>query len=383
MKKLKYPLLRTRFPKIRDLGPRAKKRYLVDSRPHAPRRCFNLLTEARALADSVATELANKGTESFTLATGDRVMAASCIARLRPFGKSLDDATNFFVDHLSRERKRKQSLLVSACVAEFLVQLQNDVARGALAQNSYRESKFRAQEISAAFGPLHIAELDERKFLDHLNSRPVSEQTKKNIRSSFSKFVNWCVDRGHIDRSPLTRASKIKVKRGDVQILSVDEAAQLLAAARGEMIPYVSIGLFAGLRPTEIQRLDWQQISLATKTITVLARTTKTRETRYVPINDALLTWLSPFVRPRGKIIGVNFPAKWRRVLRAAGFDHDRRWPQDAMRHSFGSYWLALNKNRAELAELMGNSVQVIKQHYRAPVLESDALAYLALRPNE
>jgi hypothetical protein len=55
--------------------------------------------------------------------------------------------------------------------------------------------------------------------------------------------------------------------------------------------------------------------------------------------------------------------------------------PCEQRRHSFGSYWLALHKNRAELVELMGNSVQVIKVHYRAPVLESDAVAYFALRP--
>jgi hypothetical protein len=63
-----------------------------------------------------------------------------------------------------------------------------------------------------------------------------------------------------------------------------------------------------------------------------------------------------------------------------AGFEP---WVPDICRHSFGFYWLALHKNRAELTELMGNSVQVIKAHYRAPVLEAEAVAvaYFALRP--
>ena len=43
------------------------------------------------------------------------------------------------------------------------------------------------------------------------------------------------------------------------------------------MTPFVAIGLFAGLRTREIAVLDWKDVDLVDKTITVHAAKTKTR----------------------------------------------------------------------------------------------------------
>jgi len=51
------------------------------------------------------------------------------------------------------------------------------------------------------------------------------------------------------------------------------------------------------------------------------------------------------------------------------------------MRHSFASYWLAVNKNAPELAEIMGNSVPIIRRYYENTVLEAVALHYWSLVP--
>ena len=51
------------------------------------------------------------------------------------------------------------------------------------------------------------------------------------------------------------------------------------------------------------------------------------------------------------------------------------------MRHSFASYWLAVNKNAPELAEIMGNSVPIIRRYYENTVLEAVALHYRSLVP--
>ena len=58
-----------------------------------------------------------------------------------------------------------------------------------------------------------------------------------------------------------------------------------------------------------------------------------------------------------------------------------REWPQDVLRHSFGSYWLAKNHNRARLAEYMGNSVQIIRKHYRKVVSKSACAEYWKIVP--
>ena len=64
------------------------------------------------------------------------------------------------------------------------------------------------------------------------------------------------------------------------------------------------------------------------------------------------------------------------------GLDRPRKsWTPDALRHSFASYWLAVNQNRAKLAEQMGNSEAVIGRHYRKPIAPKKAEAYWLVKP--
>ena len=56
-------------------------------------------------------------------------------------------------------------------------------------------------------------------------------------------------------------------------------------------------------------------------------------------------------------------------------------WPQDVLRHSYGTYRLALKKSRSQVADEMGNSPEIIKKHYRRPVPERTAQAWFAIRP--
>ena len=54
-------------------------------------------------------------------------------------------------------------------------------------------------------------------------------------------------------------------------------------------------------------------------------------------------------------------------------------WPHNAMRHSFGSYFLAATKDENLTATEMGNSPTVVIKHYRAIVHDAEAKAYWAI----
>jgi len=56
-------------------------------------------------------------------------------------------------------------------------------------------------------------------------------------------------------------------------------------------------------------------------------------------------------------------------------------WPLNALRHSFGSYWLAKFKDTAALALQMGNSPQIIFAHYRELVSPDDAKQFWSMKP--
>ncbi len=55
-------------------------------------------------------------------------------------------------------------------------------------------------------------------------------------------------------------------------------------------------------------------------------------------------------------------------------------WPHNAIRHSFGSYFLGKTKDENRTASEMGNSPDVIIKHYRALVRDADEVQYLGHR---
>jgi hypothetical protein len=91
------------------------------------------------------------------------------------------------------------------------------------------------------------------------------------------------------------------------------------------------------------------------------------------------MEWLKPYRKKTGQIVGPGFRKDWDSVRQSAGIE---RWPVDVLRHTYGSHWLAVHKNRADLAERMGNSVQIIKRNYRRAIPKQVAVEFWKIRPS-
>jgi integrase len=126
----------------------------------------------------------------------------------------------------------------------------------------------------------------------------------------------------------------------------------------------------------------------------VRRETSKARQDRYVTIEDNLLEWLLQCPKKRGSITGRNFLRNFDSVREKAGFVTRTRkgngtdkkslpkWTADIMRHSYASYWLADRHDRARLAEQMGNSLAVIRQHYRRAIPATEGKQFWEIRPS-
>lgn len=388
MKTSKCPIVRAEWPRISDLRPTGMNCFMVDARPHGKREYFEKVADAKTRADQLGTERLNRGTEALSFSTENRIMALECMEKLRPFEKTLRDAVVHYVAWLATDEARRKSFLVSECVDQYIVAREADLNRGEISKLSFYEIRERTKKVGEAIGGLHIAAVTSDTVKTYLDSIPFSAQTRINIRLRMSKFFNFCKSKGWIDRNPC-EGVVIKSKRTDTKILTVDEAKHLLAKAKKSefksvAVPYVAVCLFAGLRPGEAEQLDWKHVHFDTETIEVLGHTSKTRDSRFVKMEANLVKWLKPYAKESGRIVGVNFRPKFETVKRAAGYDptnKESKWVMDVMRHSYASYWLAVHKNRAELAELMGNSVEIIRAHYRRPILSVMAEKYWSLTP--
>ena len=57
------------------------------------------------------------------------------------------------------------------------------------------------------------------------------------------------------------------------------------------------------------------------------------------------------------------------------------KWKRNGLRHSFGSYRMEQTKNEGQVALEMGNSPQVVKDHYFEIVDERAAKEYWSIKP--
>lgn len=125
-----------------------------------------------------------------------------------------------------------------------------------------------------------------------------------------------------------------------------------------------------GIRPEELQRLDWEDVDFDQGVIHIRKRVLKVNNDRNVPLAENCREWLERVPVRTGLVAPESgFRYRFDAVRRAAGFSvrgaSGEAWSSDVLRHSYASYWLALHKNRPQLAEDMGNSVVMIKKHYR------------------
>jgi integrase len=225
-----------------------------------------------------------------------------------------------------------------------------------------------------------ITEIDDLAIEAFIKGLPHSPRGKANIRTKLSQLLNFCIRQKWISMNPAD-GIKVPLKRHRIEILEVDQAETLLRSGERferpqNVVPYLLVSLFAGLRPGEAEQLTWEQIHFETSEIEVLGATSKTREERFVHMEPALIEWLLPYRKVGGPIVGSNFAKDIKQVRRFAGFGTDKNtaacsWPKDVLRHTYASYWLPIHKDRAHLAELMGNSLAVIKACYKRAIPET------------
>jgi len=121
--------------------------------------------------------------------------------------------------------------------------------------------------------------------------------------------------------------------------------------------PYALL-YFAGIRPGELKRMAGRErelVNLKTRTITIPANVSKTRQERQVKITDNLAAWLHAFP---GDIIPTNYESLNKKVRKHFGLTHDEQ------RHSFISYHVALHRSIGDASLEAGNSEAIVKRHY-------------------
>jgi integrase len=230
------------------------------------------------------------------------------------------------------------------------------------------------------FGERLAAGIDSTEIVRWLAGPLPTQWERMNHRRILSVFFAYCKGIGATTINPVDDVPKLKLPVAKCEIFSVPEARKLLLGALEHepvLVPWLAIGLFAGLRTAELERLDWSDVT--DTSIRIEPATSKTASRHVVELSANLLKWLLPYRKASGPIIPPgNYRNRCPRLSVITGI----RWRSNGLRHSFASYHLAAYENSGKTALALGHSnPNLFFRHYRELVSAKEALAFWNLVP--
>ena len=340
------------------------------------RKFFKTKGEAEAERLRQITLRERGGREAVGLPLNELSAIVEARHKLAEHGKSIDDAATFYLDHL--ERIRRCNVTVTQLAHEVIAAKKKD----GHAPMYLADLRKRLDRFARDFGTRPIAAITVEELDDWLRNLDCAPKTRANFRANIGVLFSYAERRRMIDTNPVLRTSRPKLIDKAPEIFSVDELAALLNAASTftpDIVPMLAIGAFAGLRESEIKRLDWQDIDLQRGYIEVKAEKAKTAKRRIVRIQPNLSEWLVRYSAMTGMVVPSNSRKKLDAVRKAAGL---QRWSRNGLRHSHASYRLAATNNAAAVAAELGHSTsQMLYSTYRELVLPEEAERYWKIAP--
>ncbi len=358
------------------------------------RKVFADLKAAREEAKTKAQMLQTGEMQALTLTDKDKAAYVAALESLKPTGKRLEiaaaeyadaiktlngssvlgDAVSFYIRH--HPKKVPQKLILNL-VSEMIEAKRADGA----SELYLKDLRLRLAQFGTRFNGF-IANITSSEIEDWMRRLTVGGHTRNNLRNSIVTLFRFVKSRGYLPKDRLTEAdglAKAKERRNEIGILTADQMAQLLSAADFDLIPFFAIGAFAGLRHWEMLRMVWRDINFEEGHILVAAEKAKTAQRRIVSIQPNLAAWLAPYLNHQGSICPY---ALMTASIKTLTTEIGIKWPKNALRHSYGSYRLALIKNAAQVSLEMGNSPRMVFQHYREVVTEKQANQWFGILPN-
>ncbi len=365
------------------------------------RKCFADLNKAKLEAETTATKIAEGEMNVLTLTSEDRTAYVRAVEMLKPIGTPLEIAVMQFVEAAKILggsslveaakffAKQHSSKCPSIKVADVVKELIEAKEAEGLSEVYRRDLQFRLNRFANAF-QTPISMILASEIQDYLRTlkgtegslkdKPLSARSKNNTRKALQVLFGFAQSRGYLPKgaTEADELTRMKEPPKPIGIFKATEMERLLVHADEKVIPFLTIGAFAGLRHAEILRLDWSEVDVEGGHIEVKANKAKTASRRLVPIPDNLTEWLKDRRQETGRVVPqAQITQDVSKLAKAAKI----KWPHNALRHSYISYRVAEIQNVAQVALEAGNSPNIIFSNYRELVKAAEAKKWFGITP--
>ncbi|MBL9138926.1 MAG: hypothetical protein JNK85_23860 [Verrucomicrobiales bacterium] len=355
---------------------------------------FGDFEKARRRAQIVAGSLSNRDLEAAQFTGVDRARYSAILEAAKPTGVAPEVAIAIFAEahqilggrsivEAAREFARRHRLDVPSVPVLTAVEAFIEDRRQAGASVRYlADLRSRLRLNLAENLRCHLGQLDPQALRGWLDKQPGGPRSFNNNLTALHTFIRFCIGRRWLpkDADLLDGITRRKDVGGRIEIWSPEEMAKLLAHCPHAAVPAMAVSAFSGLRTAEILRLDWKEVRAEAEFVEVPAVKAKTASRRLAPCPPNLVDWLKPHSKSAGPIwesrSNLLYEA-YREAAKGAGLT----WRDNALRHSFVSYRLAIIHDVARVALEAGNSPAMVFANYRELVTPAQAKEWFEIRP--
>ncbi len=345
------------------------------SHPDRPKRqkrvIFETKNEAIAWEKSFASQIHIAGEPLTDEQTREYQRAIS----LLPDGMALVDA--IMVAREVQKTKIQQRATLADAAALYLKEKYGTLTR----EKSITDVRQKVGRLtSTPLASQYVDAITPTMLLELLSDMRVSGTTRNNYRKHWKMFFTWCVHAGYAVTSPANAITRSVTAETIPPIFTSEQVKLIFNTLRSTpalncLLHYQALAFFAGIRPTELKRLDFKNIDLESGKIRITPDVAKTRAQGYIDIHPVLAMFLkgcpvSGMVWPHAY---ATFRRRHKLLVEIAGVI----WSPDVARHSYASHLLAQKKDAAYVRfQLRHDSADVLYRHYIAIVTTEDAIRY-------
>jgi len=362
------------------------------------RRAIADLSEAKREARRIARDLAD-GRASM-VAVSNKELAYFRDLEKKMGGTPLSEAVNLW---LQTSENKLPKITVSEIVKEMLNLKLNDTF---IEKRQKQTLQVRWGKFEKAFGGRVISTIKAKELDAFLANPEWQPRTRQHYRGAVSMIFDYAKRKDYLEPDKDHQAEKtevIRVNDAKLESWSVEDMALILKHATKRTIPWIVLGAFAGIRSSEIERMNWEDIDWSSNLILVKGKLvggskSRANNDRAIAMTANLKAWLSPFRTYKGNILkslGVGDINK--DIYHALGEVINKiqkekplfNWKQNANRHSFATYYLAMTGDASTTALAMGNSPTMLLRRYKSiqvdgkTVTRGMAEKYFAIMPGQ
>jgi site-specific recombinase XerD len=342
------------------------------------------LDEAIAFAEQAVIRRENKGLEGFNLQSDQQQDALKAFKTLAARG-TLQEAAKFYIAH--HFPKAGDISLV-----ELQAKHEKHLAKLNRRPHTLRENTSRLNDLNSHFrSNTLVKDITTDALSTYFQSNPQwSDHTRRSHYAVIRSFLNFSVEEKYLQTNPINAVKRPpKPKDNKPGILTIEQTSKLLDAikraeneAQQAIGPYVVLALFCGIRAEELDRLTWDLVDEEKQTVEIPEDIAKKHRFRYADIPDNAVMWLRHFgLKATGPIRSKNHRKLVELSRDQAGI---KKWPKNAMRHSFASYHFELHGDPKKTANELGHRGEdLLFSHYRSLTKKGSGSQYFSIFPTK